>query len=431
MKIAILGYGIEGESVYKYFSRLHPDAEFTVYDNNSQTKRPLPDGVKFVGGVSDFKGVDADIAIKTPAIAPWNVQVTGETTSVTREFLKKCPAPVIGVTGSKGKGTTSSLIEAILRASGVKTWLVGNIGKPALDILSEVSPDDVVVYELSSFQLWDSDVSPHVAVVLGIEPEHLDVHRDIDDYVGAKANITKYQSAEDLLVYKSGNEYVGQIVAESHAEKQTYPNDESAHVKDSGFYYGEQFLCSVEELKIPGVHNQENACAAIDAAWNWVQDGAVIARGLADFEGLPHRLKYVRTVGDVAYYDDSIATTPGSVVAALNAFDAPKVVIIGGSSKGANYVELASALAAKKDSVRTAIIIGVEAPKIEQALKDVGFADFVNLGSEVSMQEIVSVAQGNANSGDIVILSPACASFDMFKDYQDRGNQFIAAVQNL
>ena len=140
----------------------------------------------------------------------------------------------------------------------------------------------------------------------------------------------------------------------------------------------------------------------------------MIARGLADFEGLPHRLKYVRTVGDVAYYDDSIATTPGSVVAALNAFDAPKVVIIGGSSKGANYVELASALAAQKDSVRTAIIIGVEAPKIEQALKD-RVCSFVNLGSEVSMQEIVSVAQGNANSGDIVILSPACASLICLK----------------
>ncbi|HEY0894153.1 MAG TPA: Mur ligase family protein, partial [Cellvibrio sp.] len=192
MNIALLGYGVEGQSAYKYYSRLHPDATFTVYDSQPQPTVQLPEGVKFVGGLKDFKGITADLAVRSPSIPPWQIQVTGEVTSVTREFLKKCPAPVIGVTGSKGKGTTCSMIKAMFDATTKKAWLVGNIGVGALDVLDQIQPRDVVVYEMSSFQLWDCDVSPHVAVVLGIEPEHLDIHKDFEDYVMAKGNIAKH-----------------------------------------------------------------------------------------------------------------------------------------------------------------------------------------------------------------------------------------------
>ena len=198
MNIAILGYGVEGESAYRYYRAKYPDAIFTAYDNKPEPKNPLPSDVRFVGNREDFKGITADIAIKTPPIAPWNVGVTGTVTSITREFIKNCPAPIIGVTGTKGKGTTASLIRSILDAAGKKTWLVGNIGIGALDVLDQIQSEDIVVYELSSFQLWDCDVSPHVAVVLGIEPEHLDVHRDFDDYVRAKANIGRHQSNKDI-----------------------------------------------------------------------------------------------------------------------------------------------------------------------------------------------------------------------------------------
>ena len=430
MNIAILGYGVEGESVYGYYHSQFPDAHFTVYDNNDVPKRPIPEGVEFVGGVKDFKGIVADVAVKTPAIPPWKVDVTGEVTTMTREFLLHCPAPVIGVTGTKGKGTTSSLIKSILDAAGKKTWLVGNIGVGAFDILPQISPDDVIVYELSSFQLWDIDVSPHIAVVLGIEPEHLDVHKDFEDYLNAKSNIARHQKPTDLIVYKSSNEHSSTISQLSLAEKRPYQDSSTAHVLDGKFYYGENELCETSVLKLPGVHNQDNACAAIDAVWPWIKDGETIARGLEAFEGLPHRLKYVRTVDDVDYYDDSIATTPGSAIAALEAFEKPKVIIVGGSYKGATYDELAEKIA--MSNVREVIIIGDEAPKIEASIAAPGKGImYKNLGLSVSMSDIVKEAQSVAQPGDVVILSPSCASFDMFKSYVDRGEQFIRAVQSL
>jgi UDP-N-acetylmuramoylalanine--D-glutamate ligase len=344
--------------------------------------------------------------------------------------LKECPAPVIGVTGTKGKGTTCSLIKAILDASGKRAWLVGNIGLSGLDVLGQIKPEDVVVYELSSFQLWDADVSPHVAVVLGIEPEHLDVHKDLNDYISAKANIAKHQKTEDLLVYKNGNQYAEQIAQLSSGTKVDYPNEATAHVRDGMFYYGVQELCSTGALKLPGAFNRENACAAINAVWPWVKDGNNIERGLESFHGLPHRLKFVKSVNDVSFYDDSIATTPGSAIAALSAFEQPKVIILGGSYKGATYDELAQKLA-ESETVRRVILIGSEAPKIEAALKNVGFARYNNLGMSVTMTDIVKSAAAAAEPGDAVILSPSCASFDMFKNYADRGDQFIQAVQNL
>jgi len=431
MNIAILGYGVEGESVYNFYHAKYPEAVFTVYDNNPQPKKPLPAGVKFVGSVKDFKGITTDLAIKTPAIPPWDVQVTGEVTTMTREFIKACPVPIIGVTGSKGKGTTASMIKSILDAAGKRAWLVGNIGIGAFDVLAQIQPHDIVVYELSSFQLWELDVSPHVAVVLGIEPEHLDVHKDLADYIGAKANIATHQKPEDLVVYRQGNQYAEQIALQSAAKKVTYPDVTGAHVQEKKFYYGEQELCSVAAVKLPGQHNRDNACAAISAAWPWVKDGNDIERGLIAFQGLPHRLKFVGSVNDVEYYDDSIATTPGSAIAAMASFEQPKVIIIGGSDKGASYDELVQKLVESEDSLRRVILIGGEAHKIEQLIKAAGIARYVNLGTTMTMDDIVKRAATLAQPGDVVILSPACASFDMFRDYVDRGDQFIQAVQNL
>ena len=429
MNIALLGYGVEGESAYKYYRAKYPDAVIVAYDQHAEPKNTLPADVKFVGGVSDFKGIDADLAVKTPPIAPWNVEVTGEVTTITREFIKQCPAPVVGVTGTKGKGTTSSLIKSILDAAGKKTWLVGNIGVGALDVLDQISSEDIVVYELSSFQLWDLDVSPHIAVVLGIEPEHLDVHKDFEDYLGAKANIAVHQSRDDVVIYKADNQYAEDIARQATSTMIAYPHQDGAHVAEGKFYYGDQVLCSVDVLKLPGAHNQDNTCAAIEAVWPWVQDGETIARGLAAFTGLPHRLKLVRELDGVKYYDDSIATTPGSAIAALAAFEQPKVIILGGSYKGATYDELAAKVA--ESDVRQVILIGSEASNIEAAMKSKGVTHYKNLGLTVTMTDIVNEAKAAAQSGDVIVLSPSCASFDMFKSYADRGEQFIRAVEAL
>ncbi len=428
MKIALLGYGIEAESAYKYFLKKYPAAEFVVYENKPEPKKPLPENVEFHGGVKSFDNIKADIAIRTPAINPKKASVSGKVTSVTKLFFENCPAPIIGVTGTKGKGTTASLINEILKAAGKKVWLVGNIGEPALDVLEDIQPGDIVVYELSSFQLWDLKMSPHIAVVLMVEPEHLDVHDDNEDYVRAKSNIALFQSKEDSVVYYAKNDVSRSIAEASKGKQIPYPDERYVYEKDGYFYYQQQKICSIEALKLPGKHNIENACAAITVAWQWTQDGSAIQEGLSQFHGLPHRLKFVANKKGVEYYDDSIATTPGSTIAALKAFEQPKVVILGGSSKGSDFAGLATKI--KSLSIKKALIIGEEAENIKCNLDDVGFENYEVLSS-VTMNDIVAKASELASSGDVVILSPACASFDMFKNYEARGEEFINEVEKL
>jgi UDP-N-acetylmuramoylalanine--D-glutamate ligase len=424
MNIAILGYGVEGESVYKYYHAKYPDATFTAYDNKPEPKNQLPDGVRFVGGVADFKGIVADIAIKTPAIAPWNVEVTGKVTTMTREFLKQCPAPVIGVTGTKGKGTTASMIQSILDAAGEKTWLVGNIGVGAFDVLSEIAPDDIVIYELSSFQLWDADVSPHIAVVLDIEPEHLDVHKDFNDYVQAKANIVKHQHADDKVIYKEGNEWSEEIAQMSPAETVPYLLNKGSFVSEGYFYYKAQKLCPISVLHVPGQHNVENACAAIAAVWDWVQDPEIIAKGLAMFKGLPYRVQLIREIDGVNYYNDSYSSASAATDVALSAINRPTVLIAGGYDRGYGYEEMATLIKAHQNIVKV-LLIGQTGPKVAEHLNHNLFELTGNL------DETIARARQLAPVGGAVLLSPGFASFDMFSNFTERGKQFTDAVNAL
>jgi UDP-N-acetylmuramoylalanine--D-glutamate ligase len=425
MKVAIAGYGVEGKSNYTYF--LNQGHEVVIVDEHEVKDAPVDASV--IWGEGAFSRLNGfDMVIRTAGLAPRKIVTDGKIWSATNEFLAKCPVPVIGVTGSKGKGTTCSLIASILRAGGHTVHLVGNIGVPALDVLPSIQTGDIVVYEMSSFQLWDAEKSPHVAVVLMIEPDHLDVHKNFDEYVGAKANIAAHQTAIDLVVYKAQNSLSSSIASTSPGDRVGFPWVQTAHVKDGAFWYGDIRLCDVDALKLPGVHNLDNACAAIDAVWRWVKDGAVIAKGLSTFTGLPHRLKFVQEIQGVKYYDDSIATTPGSAIAAMYAFSQPKILILGGSSKGADFTEVART--AKEVGVKMAILIGEEAMKLQPLLENVD-VPLINLGTNVSMEEVVDVARKFAALGDVVVLSPACASFGMFKNYADRGEQFIAAVNAL
>lgn len=424
MNIAILGYGVEGESVYNYYHSKFPNAHFTAYDNNPEPKNAIPDGVEFVGGIKDFKGIIADVAVKTPAIPPWKVEVTGEVTTMTREFLKECPAPVIGVTGTKGKGTTSSLVKSILDAAGKKTWLVGNIGVGAFDVLAQVSPDDIVVYELSSFQLWDIDISPRVAVVLGIEPEHLDVHKDFDDYLNAKGHIAEYQRSSDMVIYKYTNGYSATIAKKSPAQNVPYLSEAGAHIKNGFFYFGDNKICSTEIMRIPGDHNKENACAAIAAVWQWVQDPVVIEKGLSEFEGLPYHIELIRELDGVKYYNDSFSTAPAATQVALKALPNPTVLIAGGYDRGYNYKEMADVIL-NQQNVKRVLLIGQTGPKVAEYLP----RELYEIGED--FQSALNRAREAAVGGDIVLLSPGFASFDMFPNFTIRGQQFTELVNNL
>lgn len=426
MNIAIAGYGLEGESNYRYWSA-DKNNHLTIF-NEVQPEIELPVDCNAVIGYDAFSKMNGfDLVVRTAGLAPRKIKTDGKIWSATNEFLAKCPAKIIGVTGTKGKGTTASLIASILEADGKKVWLVGNIGRPALDSLLDIKPDDFVVYEMSSFQLWDIERSPQVAVVLMIEPDHLNVHSDMDEYVNAKSNIAKFQKQDDLLVYNKNNNYSMKIADKSNATKIAYIDNKFAYVEDNYFYYGRRKLCGIDSLKIVGDHNIDNACAAIDAVWSLVDNDKSIEKGLCNFSGLKHRLKFIREVNGVKYYDDSIATTPGSAIAALRSFSQPKILILGGSLKGADFEQLGVELT--KHEVKV-VLMGENIDLIIDSCERASFIDFEVIDNP-TMIKVVNRASEIAKAGDIVILSPASASFGLFKNYADRGDQFINAVKDL
>lgn len=444
MKIALIGFGLEAKSAYDYFKSIDQNNTFEIYDENPKSKIELPNGVKFFGNFHNFSKIQADLIVRTPAVNPSRLPKNAKITSVTNLFFEKCPAPIIGVTGSKGKGTVSSFIAEILRAAGLKVYLVGNIGLPALNELSKIQKDDAVIYELSSFQLWDAQKSPHIAVLNNLEVDHLDVHDGFEDYVAAKMNIAKNQTENDFFIFNAENPIVLKNVEnlknQLKAELQPFQDYNLAHIQENHFLWGDEVLFETNILKIPGEHNQKNACAAMIATFDFLREKGFEneeifdfwREGLSKFAGLPHRLKFVREFEGVRFYDDSIATTPGSAIAALNSFEKPKILILGGSNKGADLSGLIEKIAKMPEQeLRKVILMGAESEKLAQKLISSGFERFINLGAKTNMQEVVKTAFENAKSGDVVILSPAHASFDMFKSYIDRGEQFVENVNLL
>lgn len=428
MKIAIAGYGLEGKASFNYWNT--PDNKVTIVDERNDVP-DLPEGVATIVGSEAFSRLaEFDLIIRSPSINPKKLSYGDKVWSATNEFFAKSPAEIIGVTGTKGKGTTCSLIASILRAAGKTVHLVGNIGTPALAELPKIQPKDVVVYELSSFQLWDIKKSPQTAVILPVEPDHLDVHDDWDDYVVAKANIARFQYPPDETIYHPGNEVSKQIAEDSRAIRVPYLSETSTYVKDGWFWLGETKLCSTDSLRLPGQHNIENACAAIAAVAAFMKDEEIgfaeaVKRGLSTFDGLPHRLKFVAERKGVKYYDDSIATTPSAAMAAVSAFSEGKIIILGGKSKGGSYDELLQLCERTGTKV---ITIGAIGRHLTDLCAQHGV---VCRYVDGLMDEVVAAADEMAVRGDVVLLSPAAASFDQYDNYAARGDQFIAAVNQL
>ncbi len=432
MRVAIAWYGAEGQSSYRYYKEKGDDV--TIVTPKFSPDFPAPEGAQVITGGDAFDHLsDFDLVVRSSGINPHSLNSNGKIWSSTNEFLDRCPAPIIGVTGTKGKGTTSSLIASIIGAAGKTVHLVGNIGTPALDILPNIRSEDVVVFEMSSFQLWDVEKSPHVAVVLMIEPDHLDVHTSLEDYYSAKANIRRYQNADDICTYHPTNVVSAQIAGSntmSRAVRYATPEDGGAYVRDQHFFVGEQKICSVDTMQIPGGHNLENACAAITAAWSYVRDSDTIAKGLSSFSGLPHRLKLVHESRGVRYFDDSYSSAPGATIAALRAHSEPQIILLGGYDKGADFTELANTLVSS--SVKKAVIYGATRHRIADALRQVGVDESNYMVVDTTdFDQIVRQAAEMAVDGDVVVLSPGCASFDMFKNFTERGETFTRIVQTL
>jgi UDP-N-acetylmuramoylalanine--D-glutamate ligase len=428
MKVAIAGYGKEGEANYHYWKA--KGDEVVIFDDKVISAFPLPEGAQAVcepGATSRISGFD--LIVRTASLAPSKLPAGSKTWSGTREFFAQCPAPIIGVTGTKGKGTTCSMITDILLAARRKVHLVGNIGTPAVEELAKVQKDDIVVFELSSFQLWDLEQSPHIAVVLGVEPDHLDIHPSYEDYVEAKANIAAHQKEGDLLVFKASSQMSSFVAQRSPAKKVSYGEHADVTIRDGFFYYGDNKLCATSVLQVPGEHNKENACAAIAAVWTYVQDVDIITHGLKNFTGLPHRIEKVRTLDGVTYYDDSFSSAPPASVVAAQAFSAPTILILGGYDRGIDLLPLARSLA-KTASIKKILCIGATREKLAVAFDAANEKRYEVVNSD-DFPTIVKHAHELATLGDVVLLSPGAPSFDMFKNFVERGDIFKQIVMSL
>lgn len=427
MKVAIAGYGVEGEVNYKYWSA--QGADITIFDESETPSRELPEGVKTVLGESAFQKMQGfDLVIRTAGLNPARIHTDGKIWSATNEFFAKCSAPIIGVTGTKGKGTTCSLIAEILKAAGKTVHLLGNIGTPALEILPNIAAEDIVVFELSSFQLWDVEKSPETAVILMIAEDHLNVHEGMDDYVNAKANIGVHQQSDDLMIYHPTNTLSAKAASKSPARKVCYMSVEGANIDGDSITINGDIICAADEVGLLGAHNLENICAAVTAAWRYTQNVDAIRRAVTSFKGLPHRLEFVRELDGVAYYNDSYSPNPVSTQAALKAFRQPVVLIAGGFfRKGTMFGDLAADI--KQYSVKHVELVGETASMIASELDAVGYTNYsVNEGE---LDGAVEHARQSADPGDVVLLSPGCPSFDMFKNFEERGNVFKQIIQEL
>jgi UDP-N-acetylmuramoylalanine--D-glutamate ligase len=433
MKIAIAGYGLEGEENYKYWAA-EGGHDITIVDESLSPTRVLPDGVPTMLGEGVFEKLQGfDMVIRTAGLAPYKIKTDGKIWSATNEFFEKTPAKIIGVTGTKGKGTMSSLIAAIFEASGKKVWLVGNNGISAIKLLDQIGSEDIVVFELSSFQLWDLERSPHTAVVGLIEPDHLNVHTSMEDYVNAKGSIRRHQTGGDICIYHPTNHYSHQIAtsaSEGTIMRYGIPDDGGVYERDGEFQQNGDIICPTGLLQLIGQHNIENACAAITVARAHGLSIDAIEDGLRNFKGLPHRLEYVRKFNEVDYYNDSFSSAPPASVAAVKSFTQPEIVIFGGIDKSNDFSILINTIR-DMSNVKEIILIGEIRHKLAQQFSDAGVSAKTTVLDATTMDEIVRYASSVAQPGDVVLLSPGTASFDMFKDFYDRGDQFRNIVNKL
>ena len=408
-KILLLGYGKEGKAAESYF-KSHFDSEIDILENFTRAEIENRDFSNY------------DLILRSPSVPPLHLK---NESSLTRYFFDNCPCPIIGVTATKGKGTTCSFIKSILDSLGEDAYIVGNIGTPSIEVLDELKSTSVVVYEMSSFQLWDLKKSPHVAVVGTIEPDHLNVHDGFEDYINAKANICRHQTSEDYCIYFKNNPDSIRIAKNGNGKKLTFPLEIPAEILDS--------------VVLPGAHNKDNAIAAISAVscyknlpvnefCNNYKDE--IKKGLESFHGLPHRLEFVRTIGNISYYDDNFSTNPSSTRVAINSFPDSNISIIVGGRDKTNNEDLAEIYdILKAPNIKTIILMGESGHEINNRYSDSRFVLVESL--EEAVAKATEAAAEESDRKAVVLMSPSAASFDMFENVYDRGAKFQSLVKAL
>ncbi len=397
-KVAILGWGEDAQDVEPWLR--DQGAQITILDERKD-KKPF-------GDVSGY-----EVLVRSPGVYRYRTEITEAekkgviVTSKTKIFFDVCPGKIIGVTGTKGKGTTATLIYEILKAAEKKVWLGGNMGRGVFGFLPQVDEESWVVLELSSFQLIDLSKSAHIGVVLMTTIEHMNWHKSAKEYVEAKGNLVRYQNANDFAVVNRDYENSREI-GKLGAGKKIWVS-------------GRDFTGVV---KLRGEHNRENAAAAMAVAQIVGIDKGLARDVIRDFKGLEHRLEEVGKVEGVTYFDDSFSTTPETTIAAVKAFGEPTILIVGGSEKGSDFKEMGQVIS-QANNIKAVILIGLMADRIEKSITN---KKVKLVKGARNMTEIVAQAKRLAKPGDVVVLSPAAASFDMFSNYKDRGEQFKREV---
>ena len=412
MKIALLGYGKEGQATEKYFKSHFQDVEIDVFENFTY------DEIKD----KNFEGYD--YVFRSPSVPPLHLK---NETSVTKYFFDHCPCEIIGVTATKGKGTTCSFIKSLLDAHHEDAYLIGNIGEPAINILDQLRPTSVVVYELSSFQLWDLEKSPHIAIIGHLEPDHLNIHKDYAEYLNAKANLCHHQTSKDYCIYYKDNSETIHLTRDTKAHQIAYPFSIPDEVEQA--------------INLPGEHNLNNATAAIAAVAchknispsEYLREYKTeIIEGLKSFRGLPHRLEYLRELNHVKYYDDNFATNPSSTKVAVAAFPNNDLVLIVGGRDKTGYEDLPELYdILKSPQVKKIILLGESGNELAKKYGDPRFRLASSLSAAITAARLEAEAITTAEKPAIVIMSPAAASFDMFENVYDRGAQFKNIIASL
>ncbi len=405
---------------------------------NGEILRSL--GVELRLGEDYLQDLNEDIIFRTPGMRyhlPQLEEARARGCAVTSElelFFRLCPCKIYGVTGSDGKTTTTSIIAEFLKAQGRTVHLGGNIGKPLLPEIESIAPEDVAVVELSSFQLISMRESPDVAVVTNLSPNHLDVHKDMQEYINAKKNILLHQGALSRTVLNAGNEITAGFAPEVRGDcwmfRRGAPVERGVWCDGESIYVHGEKLLKVSQIKIPGWHNVENYMAAIAAVWGDVEPQTI--RHVAEtFAGVEHRAEFVRELGGVKYYNDSIATSPTRVISGMLSLFPQKILMIaGGYDKHIPFEPLGPAVCEK---VKTLILLGSTAQKIQDAVMAApqyreGCPEILRVET---MEEAVAAAAAHAQPGDIVSLSPACAAFDLYPNFEVRGRHFKEIVNKL
>ena len=448
-KVAIIGLGVSNIPLIEYMHKYN--ANVTVFDDKEMEEIPedllnkiRAYSMSFSFGKNNLERLNGfDIIFRSPSCLPTRPELKKEeergalVTTEIEMLMKMCPCKIIGVTGSEGKTTTTSLIYAILKHAGLNCYLGGNIGTPLFSKLSEMKPEDIVVLELSSFQLMGMDVSPHISIITNITPNHLNIHSSYEEYIEAKKNIFKYQNEDDILILNYDNEITRKCKNEANSKVIYFSSKEKL---DEGYIVDGDLIkecdnklrthiLNTKEIKLRGTHNFENICAAFAATKPFVDEKQAVD-AIKEFNAVEHRLEFVRELNGVKWYNDSASSSPSRTIAGLNAYDEELILIAGGYDKNLDYSPIGKYIVEK---VKGLVLIGATAQKIKTAVENEAKRKnrVVPIYECKSLEEAVDTANKISNRGQVVLFSPASASFDMFKNFADRGNQFKKIVNSL